>query len=144
MESTASNTHSSHLIRVYHLTGETSEGRSRGGEISFAADPALDATIYWFQGHYSHVADVAPAVNSNDAERLDDAFQLTNTIEWSWWRNTEVTERFSERHMGKGPTGCRSTSVGDIVALPNGRAFVCAPTGWVELDRVSEDVGRAV
>lgn len=123
MESTASNT-----VRVFHLTGETPEGRSLLSEITFSEDLVADATRYWTAGNYKHVADVSVSLTSDDG-RLDEAFQSTNTIERVWKDNTEVLPRF------EGP-GCRSTSVGDIVVLRNGRRFVCAPFGWAELEAV--------
>ena len=85
----------------------------------FGADVALDT--------YTHVADV---VTDNE----DIAFERTNTIWNEWWRNEDVDPQFLGR-------GCRSTSVGDIVVLPNGKVLRCASTGWEVLDVPSRFVG---
>ena len=37
-------------------------------------------------------------------QKLELAFRLTNSIEYAWWENEEVTPMFPEQ-------GCRSTSV---------------------------------
>ena len=53
------------------------------------------------------------------------AFELTNHIDHPWWENDFVTLVGEPTH--------RSTSVGDAVAMPDGRVLICANTGWTEL-----------
>ena len=57
---------------------------------------------------------------------LSDVFRLTNTLNYDWWLNREVTARFQG-------TQCRSTSVGDVVTF-NGQAIVYAPMGTQRLN----------
>jgi len=52
----------------------------------------------------------------------DHAFHLTNHIDRAWWENPGVTLVGEPRH--------RSTSVGDVVIMPNGRAMLCTPLGF--------------
>lgn len=54
----------------------------------------------------------------------DLAYQLTNHIDRSWWDNEGVTL------VGK--TEHRSTSVGDLVILPDGKILECNYHGWKE------------
>lgn len=68
---------------------------------------------------------VAVATGSN----VDDAFRLTNHIDWPWWENEGVVR--------VGPE-CRSTSVGDVVVevdceTGERRAYLCANCGWDDL-----------
>ena len=60
-------------------------------------------------------------VDTADKER---AFELTNHIDHPWHDNKGVT-------CHGGPH--RSTSVGDVVVLPDGTALLCARIGWEEL-----------
>jgi len=55
----------------------------------------------------------------------DLAFQLTNHIDKPWWENEGVTLVGAPRH--------RSTSVGDLVVMPDGKILLCKTCGWVEL-----------
>jgi hypothetical protein len=62
-------------------------------------------------------------------------YELTNSIERCWWENTAVTAHFDspaffevEEHPGV--KGTRSTSVGDIIVLSDGRVLECASFGW--------------
>ena len=57
---------------------------------------------------------------------LEAAFQYTNSIDCGWWENEQVDFLLKT-------DGCRSTSVGDVVVLPDKRVFVCRPAGWEEL-----------
>jgi hypothetical protein len=59
-------------------------------------------------------------VEGDDVEK---AFELTNTIDHSWWENEGATALFDD-------SGCRSTSVGDVVVMSDGRQLECAPFGW--------------
>ena len=55
-------------------------------------------------------------------KKLELAFMLTNSIEYAWWENEEVTPMFPEQ-------GCRSTSVGDMVLIGTEK-YVCENMGW--------------
>lgn len=66
---------------------------------------------------YHHVADV-------EAESIEDAYRLTNTIDRAWWNHQEVTP------IAKTPM--RSTSVGDVIVAPDGPKL-CCPVGWQEV-----------
>ena len=67
---------------------------------------------------FIHVADVD--LPDEDYPRV---FELTNTIDHHWWKNTLVTSTFPGE-------GCRSTSVGDRIRLADGSVLRCAPFGW--------------
>ena len=58
------------------------------------------------------------------AEKLEEAFMLTNSIDNAWWDNKEVTAMFPDKT-------CRSTSIGDM-ALVGNMKYKCESTGWVE------------
>jgi len=60
-------------------------------------------------------------------ENLNMAFQLTNHIGCPWWENPGVTA------LGPFPFKHRSSSVGDLISVPDGRLFQAAPLGWKEL-----------
>ena len=58
----------------------------------------------------------------SEAEMLDKAFMLTNSIDDAWWNNKEVTKMFDG-------DACRSTSVGDMVLIGT-KKFKCENMGW--------------
>ncbi len=58
-------------------------------------------------------------------KKLELAFMLTNSIEYAWWENEEVTPMFPEQ-------GCRSTSVGDMVLIGTEK-YVCENMGWKKI-----------
>jgi predicted RNA-binding Zn-ribbon protein involved in translation (DUF1610 family) len=120
-------------IKVYHLTGRTPEGRSYFGEITFSKDIISDAKQHWKNGHYRLVAGIhadSEGLGGDDdcIKWLEIAYERTNTIDSYWWENPSVTPYFKDHSVG-----CRSTSTGDIVKLPDGRKFVCASVGWEEM-----------
>ena len=61
-----------------------------------------------------------------DGEDVDMAFQLTNHIDHAWWENSGVTLIGEPQH--------RSTSVGDVVVMGDGRVLRCASCGWDEVE----------
>ena len=71
------------------------------------------------------VAYVSVNKNLSDNKKLEVAFEKTNNIDCAWWENKEVTPQF------KG-TGCRSTSVGDVVIIEEQKYF-CEPNGWKKI-----------
>ena len=68
------------------------------------------------------VAMVEVSKSATVNEKLELAFRLTNSIEYAWWENEEVTPMFPEQ-------GCRSTSVGDMVLIGTEKD-VCENMGW--------------
>ena len=68
------------------------------------------------------VAMVEVSICATVNEKLELAFRLTNSIEYAWWENEEVTPMFPEQ-------GCRSTSVGDMVLIGTEK-YVCENMGW--------------
>ncbi len=69
--------------------------------------------------HYEVVARV-------ESEDLDQIYELTNSIFQSWVKNDKVAAR--------NPEGCRSTSIGDIITLDNGKSYVVASVGFKEIN----------
>ena len=67
-----------------------------------------------FPEEYELVAEV-------NTDSLDEAFQLTNTTDVEWWFYLGVTAYVSP---------CRSTSVGDVIVLPNGEPFRVLARGY--------------
>jgi len=67
-------------------------------------------------------------------DRLGEVFRLTNSIDCGWWENEGVTAHTeaSTFREYKGVRGTRSTSVGDLIILSDGRVLRCAPFGWDE------------
>ena len=102
------------MIAVHHATNPT---------WGFGPDPV------WPEA-YTHVADV-----DVDDENHALVFQLTNTIDHHWWLNRGVTPNFDSPAFRevKGMKGTRSTSVGDIIVLSDGKVLRCANVGWVEV-----------
>ena len=101
-------------IQVYHATDPT---------FGFGDDPA-------WPGSYERVAEV----DVPDA-RYERAYELTNTIEKVWWENEGVQPDFDSPAFVeiKGVKGARSTSVGDVLVLSDGRVLRCASFGWDEV-----------
>ncbi len=59
-------------------------------------------------------------------EKLERAYMLTNSINDAWYTSDEVEYIGPEK-------ACRSTSVGDMIRLDNGKKFKCEPAGWSEV-----------
>ena len=59
-------------------------------------------------------------------EKLERAYMLTNSIDAAWYTSDEVEYIGPEK-------ACRSTSVGDMIRLDNGKKFKCEPAGWSEV-----------
>ena len=60
-------------------------------------------------------------------EKLELAFKLTNSIDYAWWENKEVTPTFPDKG------GCRSTSVDDMVLIGNEK-YVFKNAGWEKVE----------
>jgi hypothetical protein len=80
---------------------------------------------------FAHVATV-------DSE-VHEVFRLTNSVSCGWWENEGVTAHTeaSTFREHKGARGTRSTSVGDLIVLDDGRVLRCAPFGWDEVSVTS-------
>ena len=59
-------------------------------------------------------------------KKLEKAFMLTNTIDTAWYTSDEVEYIGPEK-------SCRSTNVGDMIRLENGKKFKCEMAGWSEV-----------
>ena len=82
---------------------------------------------------FAHVATVAVSDFSHH-----EAFRLTNSIDSYWWENEGVTAHTeaSTFRSVNGIKGTRSTSVGDLIVLSDGRILRCANFGW---DDITDD-----
>lgn len=79
-----------------------------------------------YPSDYTLVASVEVPPGATPHQTLDYCFEKTNSIDRVWWENAGVTL------LVKG--GARSTSVGDVVVLPEGKVYCCAPIGWEEIN----------
>jgi len=93
-------------VHVYHTTEPTF-----GGE----APP-------WPES-YAKVAAVEVSDSLDDIGAAEAAFEVTNTINEPWWFNKNV----------QAVAPARSTSVGDVVRLLDGRLLRCEVAGWVPM-----------
>ena len=105
-------------IRVYHSVKPT---------WGFGTHPT-------FPHEFAHVAtvDVPDAMNF-------EVFRLTNSIDCGWWENEKVTahtEASTFRCLPGGVKGTRSTSVGDLIILSDGRILRCAHCGWEDITEI--------
>ena len=60
-------------------------------------------------------------------EKLELAFKLTNSIDYAWWENKEVTPTFPDEDGG-----CRSTSVDDMILIGTEK-YICR-VGWKKVE----------
>ncbi len=99
----------------------------KGDPVLDDAGNALVEDRYGNPPVYHHVADVEIA----DANHAD-VFYLTNSVDGPWWENEPVTPNFDSPAFFevKGRKGTRSTSVGDVILLSDGRWLRCASVGW--------------
>jgi hypothetical protein len=58
-----------------------------------------------------------------ESDNLEKVFELTNHIHADWTKNEGVQAQSPQR----------STSVGDLVRLPDGKWYYCDMAGWVEV-----------
>ena len=79
-----------------------------------------------FEDAPTTVAFVEVEKNLTVDAKLEKAFVKTNSINDGWWNNEGITTMFD------GKT-CRSTSVGDMILLENGKKFKCEIFGWEEV-----------
>ena len=66
-------------------------------------------------------------------DQLGLVFRHTNTIEYSWY-GPERPEIVTISEFVEKQGGARSTSVGDVIALSDGRLKLCASAGWKDMD----------
>lgn len=117
------------MIRVYQLDWERSTYpgfhfaiTATFGKDVQAVKEAFDLGLY----------NLAATVDSDDK---DVAYRLTNTIDRYWPENKGVKAEAPNPTIG----GWRSTSVGDVMEMEDGRRFVVAGIGFKELvDEVGE------
>lgn len=100
-------------ISVFHSNAQSFRGLTPEAARQALAD-----------GGYTHVADVKVVDWIESAQRLEDAFMLTNHVFRPWAENPCVTV--------KKLTAARSTSVGDLMAM-NGVVYQVMPTGFIEV-----------
>jgi len=74
--------------------------------------------------HYQSVAHLL--LGGTTTQILNDSYRLTNHIDESWFENPDVTYLLDKK------TGCRSTSIGDIICVHH-LTYVVARCGFVEL-----------
>ena len=60
-----------------------------------------------------------------DADKLEEAFMLTNNIDCGWWENASVEILFDGN-------ACRSTMVGDMVLIGTTK-YKCDSVGWSKI-----------
>ena len=72
------------------------------------------------------VATVDVEKGLTDAKKLEVTFMKTNSITGAWWNNEGVNKWFGEATR-------RSTSVGDMVVLENGKKYKVEACGWSEV-----------
>lgn len=65
-----------------------------------------------------------------DSDDLGEIFEITNHIEQAWWLNEGVRKTIDGQ--------ARSTSVGDVVVLSNGDAYVVAAVGWSAIGNIND------
>ncbi len=106
-------------VRVYHLDSRATDQQRVG--VMFGE---CDISGLWAQGVYTLVAEVA-------TDSADMAFRATNSLDTGWWRWNANGSPVKVQALFPG-TDCRSTSVGDVVATPEGY-YVCARMGWERL-----------
>lgn len=85
--------------------------------------PAIQTQERKFPDDFVEVAECA-------TEDLCEIFQLTNHIDKAWWLNEGVLKTVDAQ--------IRSTSVGDVVVLSEGTAYVCRTLGWTAIGKVSD------
>lgn len=80
----------------------------------------------WENGNYQLVSHVNIPINDLQRE-LELVFELTNHIDSNWTQNKEVKALRDK---------VRSTSVGDLVQVNDGRYFYCDMVGWKEVENL--------
>lgn len=77
-----------------------------------------------FPDDYEKVAEVKTAYPEMDETllSLEMVFALTQNKNSSWTENKDVVWAKSNQ--------LRSTSVGDVIVMPNGKRIYCEPIGW--------------
>lgn len=114
-------------ILVYHVKdGVAPNGRSLLGEIGWGEIP-ID-----FENNHDLVASVE--VHSVGMRALDEAYKLTQNINYSWTKNRCVEV--------KGTSGrFRSTHIGDVLMMGK-KGYVCEAYGWKELVSPDQKIVR--
>lgn len=116
------------MIRVHHLSDRATLEERAKVMLGFNS-PELGALVadLWERGMYDCVAHV------NDGN-LDVAFRATNTVDRNWWEDRKWVPSVVEPKFEG--TGCRSTSVGDVMTVddqPVYRIWAVAATGFLRV-----------
>ena len=105
-------------IRVFHLSDRATIDQRADAMMAFnEAEHGNRCVRMWWAGLYDEVAEV-------ETSNLDLAYELTNHIDQSWPDNTGVTA-FRENP--------KSTSVGDVLAHPDGKVYLVASMGFMQM-----------
>lgn len=106
------------MIIVYHNTNQDNMFRVDNGILfRFDSSTQIEQELINIQRKYVNDFEYVADVDTND---MNEAYQLTNSIEWYWGEN-EGVEEYGEKH--------RSTSVGDIFVCEDG-VYAVAMTGF--------------
>lgn len=89
-------------------------------------NPIFDGDWPLDDAHYVHAANVSHSRPLTDDEALEHCWVATNTVNEVWWARDDVDRLIDF-------PDARSMCVGDVVLLPNGGAYRCAPAGWTKL-----------
>lgn len=113
-----------HTVKVYHL--DVSNDRElrfkfdvkRGDELVKIVNDNLDK--------YKLVAE-PESEGARLSSILEDAYRMTNSVDEAWYKN------YNNNPTAKASSGCRSTSVGDILVFNNTK-YVVDSYGFKPLD----------
>ena len=118
------------IVKVLHVKDEEGPtGHSLLADIGWG-ECAID-----FAKNHIQVAEVS--VESDDLRALDEAYHLTQNIEWSWLTNKTVVPAAAVKARG----GCRSTHIGDVLLVKDD-AYVCVPIGWEKVLSPDQKIKR--
>ena len=120
------------IVTVMHVK----DGEGPGGH-SLLSDIGWGECSIDFPKNHVKVADVQ--VTFEDLRALDEAYELTQNIEWSWLKNPTVTPMPEVKTRG----GCRSTHIGDVL-LVNDEPYVCLPMGWEKVTSPEQRIKRGI
>lgn len=113
------------MIAVFHLSRRCPDQQRADAMMGFDEDAhvVLCASM-WVMGLYDCVGTV-------DTKNADLAYQLTNSIDCPWPENSGVSAVGPEQ---------RSTSVGDILLMQDGKFWLVASMGFVDITQTICDL----
>jgi hypothetical protein len=122
------------MMKVYHLDwSDESTLRERCLDAAEAAANGRIAELF-AAGKYAMVAELTDELECEPWHRCEVAWRLTNTIDRLWWQNPGVEACFDG-------SGCRSTSMGDIVQLSDGSRWIAVTFGFKRVTMPKYRVG---